>query len=122
VIITGKIDLRGPAVLDMKEAASSLGTTRDSLYDLVGRGGIPCRRIGRKFIFPKADLDAWLQQLPGISVPQAIASIPLERRELWVKASVRIRYEESPVPQEYTPLTRGPKGHNRERLKAEPSA
>jgi excisionase family DNA binding protein len=74
VIMTAKRDLSGPAVLDMKDAATYLSTTRHALYDIVERG-IPCRRLGRKYLFLKADLDAWLQQLPGITVAQAIAAI-----------------------------------------------
>jgi hypothetical protein len=38
VIMTAKRDLSGPAVLDMKDAATYLSTTRHSLYDIVERG------------------------------------------------------------------------------------
>jgi excisionase family DNA binding protein len=136
-IITDKLDVNGPAVLDMQEAARYLSTTRRALHALRQRGGLPCRRIGRKYIFLKAELDAWLQALPGITVAQAIAAIKPEHREVWVKGSVRMRYAEPerslPAPPlvrgprrhlrlpstEDTTLVRGPRGTNRERLKAE---
>jgi excisionase family DNA binding protein len=103
------------ALLDIQAAAIYLSTTRNSLYDLVKRGGIPCRRIGRKLVFVKAELDTWLQQLPGITVARAIASIKPEHREIYVRESVRIRYEDpeltQPAPDPPT-LTRGPKRHH----------
>jgi excisionase family DNA binding protein len=118
VIMTAKMELSGPAVLDMKDAATYLSTTKNSLYDLVNRGGIPCRRIGRKYVFLKADIDAWLQQLPGITVAQAIAAIKPEHLTMYVRQSARISHED-PDATSGLPimLVRGPKGRNRERLK-----
>ena len=115
-IMAEKMDLNGPAVLDMPQAASYLATTKRSLYDLVKRGGIPVRKIGRKFVFRTCDLDAWLQQLPGITVAQAIATIKPEHRTMWVKGFCGTH--RSAVPQAYTGLTPGPKGNHRARLKA----
>ena len=120
VIMTAKMELSGPAVLDMKDAATYLSTTKNSLYDLVNRGGIPCRRIGRKYAFLKADIDAWLQQLPGITVAQAIAAIKPEHLTMYVRQSVRISHED-PDATSGLPITlvRGAKGRHRERLNAQ---
>ena len=81
--------------------------------------GIPCRRIGRKYVFLKADIDAWLQQLPGITVAQAIAAIKPEHLTMYVRQSVRISHED-PDATSGLPITlvRRAKGRNRERLKA----
>jgi excisionase family DNA binding protein len=110
-VTTDRRNRQDPAVLDMKAASTYLSTTRHSLYDLVQRGGIPCRRIGRKIVFVQAELDAWLQQLPGITVAQAIASIKPEHREMYVRKSVRIRYEDPETPPCHRPRSRSRVAH-----------
>jgi hypothetical protein len=81
-------------------------------------GGIPCRRLGRKYLFLKADLDAWLQQLPGLTVAQAIAAIKPEHRRMYVRKSVRVSYED-PDATSGLPimLKRGPRRHIQDLLK-----
>ena len=47
-------------VLTAAEAAEFLRISKDSLYDAAGRGDIPHRRIGRRMVFSRARLLAWL--------------------------------------------------------------
>ena len=117
VIMAGKLELSQAAVMNKTTAANYLGTSKPSLSHLVNKGGIPCRRIGRKYVFLTADLDAWLQELPGITVAQAIKAIKPEHLEIYVQKSVRVRYEEPAAPEE--PITlRGPSWtNNQERLR-----
>lgn len=44
------------------EAAELLGIHRTTLYDGARRGEIPCRRVGRRFVFVREALLAWLRQ------------------------------------------------------------
>lgn len=54
-----------PEVLTAKEAAEFLRISRDSLYDAAGRGDIPHRRIGKRMVFSRARLLAWLECEPA---------------------------------------------------------
>jgi excisionase family DNA binding protein len=47
-------------VIGADEAAQLLGIHRTTLYEAAGRGEIPCRRIGRRFVFVRETLVAWL--------------------------------------------------------------
>lgn len=52
-------------VMTAVEAAEFLRISRDSLYDAAGRGDIPHRRIGRRLVFSRASLLAWLSCKPA---------------------------------------------------------
>jgi excisionase family DNA binding protein len=54
------------AVLTVMEAAYYLGSTEKTLHDLVRNGQIPFRKRGSKIVFIQRELDAWLDQLPGL--------------------------------------------------------
>lgn len=43
------------------EAAELLGIHRTTLYDGARRGEIPCRRVGRRFVFVRETLLDWLR-------------------------------------------------------------
>ena len=47
--------------LTVDETAAVLGTSRTGAYRAIHRGDIPARRIGRKFVIPRAALNAYLQ-------------------------------------------------------------
>jgi excisionase family DNA binding protein len=46
--------------LTVEEAASTLGISRATAYEAVSRGEIPCIRIGRRILIPKAALERLL--------------------------------------------------------------
>lgn len=46
--------------LTVEEAATSLGISRASAYEAVGRGDIPAIRIGRRILVPRAALERFL--------------------------------------------------------------
>jgi excisionase family DNA binding protein len=85
----------GPAVLTVREACAYLNTPKKSLYAAIKREAIPFRRLGRKIIFRKAELDTWLATLPGVSVEQATAIV--QAQTVFVTQTVRI---EPPAPTE----------------------
>jgi len=48
-------------VLTAREAAKLLRLSRDSLYAAANRGDIPHRRVGRRLLFSREALLAWLR-------------------------------------------------------------
>ena len=47
--------------LSLDETAAHLSMGKTSLYKLARAGRIPARKIGKKWLFEKADLDAWIR-------------------------------------------------------------
>lgn len=50
-----------PAWLNAEQAAAHLSCSRGRLYDLVQLGKLDPRRDGRRLLFRRADLDAYLE-------------------------------------------------------------
>jgi len=59
--------------LDVKGAAQYLGMTVMAVYAAVARRQIPFRRQGRKLVFDRLELDAYMHGLEGVDVSEAIA-------------------------------------------------
>jgi excisionase family DNA binding protein len=49
------------AVLDAKEVASLLRTTRCTIYELAQSGSIPCQKVGRAYRFERSAVLGWLR-------------------------------------------------------------
>jgi excisionase family DNA binding protein len=49
-----------PTIISAKEAAAMLGIHLTTLYEAARRGEVPCRIIGRRFVFVREVLEAWL--------------------------------------------------------------
>ena len=49
-----------PEVMDADEVAAFLGVDRNTVYDYAGRGEIPHRRLGKRLLFSRSALVAWL--------------------------------------------------------------
>lgn len=47
--------------ISAKEAAELLGIHRTTLYEAARRGEIPCRRVGRRYVFVRETLLDWLR-------------------------------------------------------------
>lgn len=47
-------------VMDVDAVALFLGVDRKTVYDYVGRGEIPHRRLGKRILFSRSALVAWL--------------------------------------------------------------
>ena len=62
------------AVFNCTDAAYYLGLREGTVVRATRHGTIPYRRIGRRILFIKADLDTWLSLLPGVSVVDAVAA------------------------------------------------
>ncbi|HKR49645.1 MAG TPA: helix-turn-helix domain-containing protein [Pseudonocardiaceae bacterium] len=53
-------DLPGAETYTVLEVAARLGIGRCMAYDLVRQGVIPAKRLGRRWIVPRARFNAWL--------------------------------------------------------------
>lgn len=51
-------------ILTVQEAAALLKVGKNSLYDAIGRGEVPHRRIGRKIRLSREALMRWLSRDP----------------------------------------------------------
>lgn len=49
-----------PTIISAKDAAVLLGIHHTTLYSAARNGEIPCRRIGRRFVFVREQLIDWL--------------------------------------------------------------
>lgn len=49
-----------PEILTAREAAEFLRIGKNQLYELAGRGQVPCRRIGRTLRFSRSALIRWM--------------------------------------------------------------
>jgi excisionase family DNA binding protein len=57
---TQSVPANGPTVISAKEAAALIGIHHTTLYEAARRGDIPCRRVGRRFVFVREPLIHWL--------------------------------------------------------------
>jgi excisionase family DNA binding protein len=44
------------------ELARMLGIDRKTVYDFASRGVLPCRRLGRRILFPRSAIERWLAE------------------------------------------------------------
>ena len=49
-----------PEVMDADELSAFLGVDRKTVYDYAGRGEIPHRRLGKRLLFSRSAIVAWL--------------------------------------------------------------
>jgi excisionase family DNA binding protein len=52
--------MKDSLVYTADELAALLGLDRKTIYDFATRGEIPCKRLGRRILFPRAAIAAWL--------------------------------------------------------------
>jgi hypothetical protein len=72
---TGKRRLNGDEVLDIPASASFFGDTEKGIRGKVARGLVPYHRLGGRIILLRSELTAYLAQLPGVTVAQALANV-----------------------------------------------
>lgn len=58
------------AALGVREAAAFLGVTEKSIRGRVARRRVPYRRDGGRILFLRAELEAWLDALPGVTLTE----------------------------------------------------
>jgi excisionase family DNA binding protein len=56
-------------LMNTQEVAAYLRIKERKIYDLVRQGGIPCMRVGGKWLFPRDRIDQWLERT-GPAMPE----------------------------------------------------
>lgn len=54
------------------EVAAYLRVNRKTVYEYAGSGVIPCRRIGRRLVFSRSAIVAWITRQPAPLVPGVV--------------------------------------------------
>lgn len=62
-----------PRYLDAEAAAVYLGMTATALYKSAQRRLVPYRKKGKRLVFDVAELDAYMHQLEGVDVGEAVS-------------------------------------------------
>jgi excisionase family DNA binding protein len=62
--------MTGEEFLTIEEAASLIGRTPHAVYRLVARQQLPFRKHGKRLLFKKAELLAFLDALPGVTLDE----------------------------------------------------
>jgi excisionase family DNA binding protein len=57
-------DLPRVEIYTVREAAAALGISTGLAYELVQAGQIPAKRLGRRWVIPRARFHAWLNDQP----------------------------------------------------------
>jgi excisionase family DNA binding protein len=64
-----------PEVLTPLEVGSVLRISRKKLYDELRAGRIPCRRLGRKILISRTELERWLNTQAAASDPTSATAL-----------------------------------------------
>lgn len=62
------------ATTTVKRTASYLGMSEAAVYAAVARRQLPFRKLGRKLVFDIIELDAYMHQLEGVGVSEAVVN------------------------------------------------
>src|SRR3954454_22840133 len=62
-------------LMNTQEVAAYLRIKERKIYDLVRQGGIPCTRVGGKWLFPRDRIDQWLERA-GPAMPERRTAPP----------------------------------------------
>ena len=60
------------AMCDLTEAAEILGITQKALRARVARQAVPYRKLGGRVMFVRAELERFIEALPGVSLESAL--------------------------------------------------
>lgn len=58
-------------LMSLNELCSHLRKSRSWVYRALSEVGLPAHRMGGRWTFSKAEVDAWFKSLPGVNLPIA---------------------------------------------------
>lgn len=67
------------AALDVRGASTFYGGTEKQTRGLVDRRLIPFKRLGKRIVFLRSELEAWLSSLDGCSLAEARTNLEARR-------------------------------------------
>jgi hypothetical protein len=65
--------------LDVRTGAAFIGDSEKGIRGKVARRTIPFRKLGGRIIFLRSELEAWLQDLPGVTLDEAKTNMEARR-------------------------------------------
>ena len=65
----------------IKEVAAMMGSTEKALRGRLARGQFPYKKLGRRVLIPRNELEKFLTALPGTTADEAVAAV--EERSRW---------------------------------------
>lgn len=66
---------RDIVLLDVRRAAAILGETENALRARVARRTVPYRKLGGRIVFIRAELERFIEKLPGVTAETALRAI-----------------------------------------------
>lgn len=60
-------DIPAPQVYTVRQVAGLLGLNLGTTYDLIRKGEIPAKRLGRRWLVPRESFHAWLLDMASAS-------------------------------------------------------
>ena len=67
-------------VMDIRQAASYLGISGDTLYRYASEGFVPAFKLGNRWRFRKTLLDSWMDEKSGVKAVTPIAVMPKQKK------------------------------------------
>ena len=60
-------DIPAPQVYTVREVSAALGLSLGITYELIRKGEIPAKRLGRRWLVPRAAFHAWLAEVSAVA-------------------------------------------------------
>ncbi len=67
-------------VMDIRQASEYLGVSGDTLYRYASEGFVPAFKLGNRWRFKKALLDAWMDEKSGVRTAAPIRVMPKQKK------------------------------------------
>ena len=67
-------------VMDIRQASEYLGISGDTLYRYASEGFIPAFKLGNRWRFKKALLDAWMDEKSGVKPVAPVVVMPKQKK------------------------------------------
>ncbi len=67
-------------VMDIRQASEYLGISGDTLYRYASEGFVPAFKLGNRWRFKKALLDAWMVEKSGVKAAVPVTVMPKQKK------------------------------------------
>ena len=78
--MSGAVQSMAREVMDIRQASEYLGISGDTLYRYASEGFVPAFKLGNRWRFKKALLDAWMEEKSGVRPATPVMVIPRQKK------------------------------------------
>lgn len=78
--MSGVLETAPREVMDIRQASDYLGISGDTLYRYASEGFIPAFKLGNRWRFKKALLDAWMDEKSGVKPSAPLVIVPRQKK------------------------------------------